>query len=104
MTVLRQQASHLLLIPTNFGYGTVLTAACAPPGCSVTHYNKYADYFTAVALYPSPIAILSFYNSNNTLILSNLAIVPTVLLHCSAVILGQGERGGGGGLCHLTAK
>jgi hypothetical protein len=38
MSVLRRKASHLLLIRTNFGYGTVLTAACARPGCSATDY------------------------------------------------------------------
>jgi hypothetical protein len=42
MSVLRLQASHLLLIRTNLGYGTVLTAACAPQGCSATDY--YYDY------------------------------------------------------------
>jgi hypothetical protein len=31
--VLELQASHLLLIRTNLGYGTVLTAACAYRGC-----------------------------------------------------------------------
>jgi hypothetical protein len=36
--VLRQQVSHLLLICTNLGYGTALTAACARWGCSATHY------------------------------------------------------------------
>jgi hypothetical protein len=35
--VLRQQPSHLFLIRTNIGYGTVLTAACARKGCSATH-------------------------------------------------------------------
>jgi hypothetical protein len=34
--VLGQQASHLLLIHTNLGYGTVLTAACARQCCSVS--------------------------------------------------------------------
>jgi hypothetical protein len=34
----RQQASHLLLIRTNLGYGTVLTAVSARQGCSATHY------------------------------------------------------------------
>jgi hypothetical protein len=36
LTVLRQQLSHLCLIHTNLGYGTVLTAACAHLGCSAT--------------------------------------------------------------------
>jgi hypothetical protein len=35
---LRQQASHLLLIRTDFGYGTVVTAACARPGCIATDF------------------------------------------------------------------
>jgi hypothetical protein len=34
MRVLGLQASHLLLIRTNLGCGTVLTAACARRGCS----------------------------------------------------------------------
>jgi hypothetical protein len=37
MSVLRQLTSHLLLIRTNSGYGTVLTAACTRPGCSDSH-------------------------------------------------------------------
>jgi hypothetical protein len=36
MNVLRLQTSHLLLIRTNWGYGTVLMAACACQGCSST--------------------------------------------------------------------
>jgi hypothetical protein len=38
MSVLRRQASHLLLIRTNLGHGTVLTAASARQGCSATDY------------------------------------------------------------------
>jgi hypothetical protein len=38
MCVLGSQASHLLLIRTNFGYGTVLTAACAHQGCSLVWF------------------------------------------------------------------
>jgi hypothetical protein len=34
MSVLGRQASHLLLIRTDSGRGTVLTADCAPQGCS----------------------------------------------------------------------
>jgi hypothetical protein len=34
MSVLGLQTSHLLLILTNLGFGTVLTAACAREGCS----------------------------------------------------------------------
>jgi hypothetical protein len=41
MRVLGLQASHLLLIRTNLGYGTVLTAACARQGCSATDYCYY---------------------------------------------------------------
>jgi hypothetical protein len=36
MSVLRRWASHLLLIRTNLGYGTVLRAACAHQGCNAT--------------------------------------------------------------------
>jgi hypothetical protein len=45
MSVLRQQTSHLLLICTNFGYGTVLMAACAHPQCSATQYYYYNYYY-----------------------------------------------------------
>jgi hypothetical protein len=38
MSILGRQASHLLLIRTNLGYGTVLTAACAHPGCSASRF------------------------------------------------------------------
>jgi hypothetical protein len=38
MSVLGRQTSHLLLIRTDLGYGTVLTAACARQGCSATDY------------------------------------------------------------------
>jgi hypothetical protein len=41
MSVLGQQTSHLLLIRTNFGYGTALTAACARQGFSTTDYYCY---------------------------------------------------------------
>jgi hypothetical protein len=34
MSVLGLQASHLLLIRTNSGYGTVLTPACGHQDCS----------------------------------------------------------------------
>jgi hypothetical protein len=41
-SVFRRQASHLLLIRTNLGYGTVLTAACAHQGCSdIDYYYHY---------------------------------------------------------------
>jgi hypothetical protein len=33
MSVLRRQTSHLLLIRTNLGCGTVFTAACSRQGC-----------------------------------------------------------------------
>jgi hypothetical protein len=39
--MLRQETSHLFLIPTNFGYGTVLTADCARQGCSAYYYYYY---------------------------------------------------------------
>jgi hypothetical protein len=41
MSVLRRQASHLLLIRTNLGCGTALTAACARPGCRATDYHHH---------------------------------------------------------------
>jgi hypothetical protein len=44
MRVLGRQASHLLLIRTSLGYGTVLTAACARQGCSATDYYYYYKY------------------------------------------------------------
>jgi hypothetical protein len=34
--IMKQKASHLLLIRTNLGYGNVLTAACARQGCSAS--------------------------------------------------------------------
>jgi hypothetical protein len=34
ISALGREASHLLLIRTNLGYGTVLTAACALQGCN----------------------------------------------------------------------
>jgi hypothetical protein len=36
MRVLGLQTSHLLLIRTNLGYGTVLTVACHCQGCSAS--------------------------------------------------------------------
>jgi hypothetical protein len=44
MCVLRQKASHLLLIRTNSGYGTLLTAACVRQGCSA------GDYYCSIYL------------------------------------------------------
>jgi hypothetical protein len=44
MRVLRQQTSHLLLIRTNLGHGTVLTAACARQACSAKDYYYYYYY------------------------------------------------------------
>jgi hypothetical protein len=38
LVVLRRQPSHLLLIRTNLGSGTVLTAACARQVCCATDY------------------------------------------------------------------
>jgi hypothetical protein len=43
-SVLRRLASHLLLIRTNLGYGTVLTADCGRPGCSATNCCYYCLY------------------------------------------------------------
>jgi hypothetical protein len=45
VSVLRRWTSHLPLIRTNLGYGTVLTAACARQGCSATHYYYYYYYY-----------------------------------------------------------
>jgi hypothetical protein len=39
--VLRRYVSHLLLLRTNFGYGTVWTAPSARQGCSATDYYYY---------------------------------------------------------------
>jgi hypothetical protein len=44
MDVLMRSASHLLLIGTNLGYGTVLTEACALQGCSATGDDDYYYY------------------------------------------------------------
>jgi hypothetical protein len=41
MSVLRRQASHLLLIRTNSGYVSVLTAACVRWGCSASDLVFY---------------------------------------------------------------
>jgi hypothetical protein len=41
MSVLRQLTSHLLLIRTNLGCGSVLTAACASRGYSAIDYYYY---------------------------------------------------------------
>jgi hypothetical protein len=38
MSVLRQQTSHVLLIPSDLGYGLILTPAFAYQGCSATVY------------------------------------------------------------------
>jgi hypothetical protein len=43
--VLRLQTGHLLLIRTDLGYGTVLTAASARQGCSATDYYYYYYYY-----------------------------------------------------------
>jgi hypothetical protein len=51
MRVLGLQTSHLLLIRTNLGYGTVLTAACAHPGCSATDCYYYYYYKLNVMIY-----------------------------------------------------
>jgi hypothetical protein len=45
MRVLWQQASHLLLIRTNLGNGTVLTAACARQGCSASAFLLFYIHF-----------------------------------------------------------
>jgi hypothetical protein len=57
MSVLGQQASHLILIRTDLGHGTALTAACARQGCSATDsvgpiYNSVVVYTHASRQYP----------------------------------------------------
>jgi hypothetical protein len=47
MSVLGLQASHLLLIRTNLGYGTILTAACASRGFNATDFYYY-DYYIII--------------------------------------------------------
>jgi hypothetical protein len=46
----RRQASHLLLIRTNFGYGTVLTVASARQGCSTTDYYYFIIYILGLII------------------------------------------------------
>jgi hypothetical protein len=47
------QTSHLLLICTNLGYGTVLTAACARQGCSAAYCCCCCCYYFMVFVYTS---------------------------------------------------
>jgi hypothetical protein len=69
-SVLRRQASHLLLIRTNFGYGTVLTAACARQGCSATDYYYYYYYY-----YYEVIFVTVFTTSDSPVILTRNSVV-----------------------------
>jgi hypothetical protein len=61
MRVLRREASHLFLIPTNLGYGTVVTAACARQGISATEsftcFSWYCEicYAVKVWIYSLPL-------------------------------------------------
>jgi hypothetical protein len=48
--VLRRPTSHLLLIRTNLGYGTVLTAACTRQGCSATDFIIIIIIIVVVAI------------------------------------------------------
>jgi hypothetical protein len=50
MRVLRLRASHLLLIRTKSGYGTVPTVACASQGCSDRDFYYYYFQFTDIVL------------------------------------------------------
>jgi hypothetical protein len=43
MSELGLQASHLLLIRTNLGYGTILMVACTQ-GCSASDYYCHSYY------------------------------------------------------------
>jgi hypothetical protein len=56
MRVLRQRASHLLLIRTDLGYGTVLPVACARPGCSAPdcYYYYHYHYVIKILLLTTP--------------------------------------------------
>jgi hypothetical protein len=61
MRVLGLQASHLLLIRTNLGYGTVLTAACTPQGCSACGL-VFSAYLNVIFIF-SPIVFLGTQKS-----------------------------------------
>jgi hypothetical protein len=58
--IIRHQASHLHLIHTNLGYGTVLTAACCRQGCSATDDDDY--YYCKELLGNIPSKMLSSQN------------------------------------------
>jgi hypothetical protein len=57
----QQQASHLLLVRTNLGYRTILTAACTRPGCSATHYYYIIIIIIMGANSPSFVETVSVY-------------------------------------------
>jgi hypothetical protein len=58
MRVLGLQTSHLQLIRTNLGYGTILTAVGARQGCSATdyyyHYHPFILQFSLASLLSVP--------------------------------------------------
>jgi hypothetical protein len=68
-SVLRRQVSHLLLIHTNFGYGTILMAACACQGCSATDHHhhhheqqsKLQESFCSLHVYSSDLGMSFFH-------------------------------------------
>jgi hypothetical protein len=50
MSVLGLLASHLLLIHTNLGCGTVLMAACTHKGCSASGYHHHHHHHLDVII------------------------------------------------------
>jgi hypothetical protein len=68
MRVLGLQTSHLLLIRTNLGYGTVLTAACARQGCS-------ASGLFVFFLCPQNISVFRTYGYDRGMILTYIMII-----------------------------
>jgi hypothetical protein len=63
-SVLGRSVSHLLLIRTNLGHGTLLTAACARQGCSATDYYYYYYYYVTFTFLRVPDFVLSTSFSN----------------------------------------
>jgi hypothetical protein len=63
MSVLGLEASHLLLIHTNLGCGTVLTAACARQGCSAEDYYYY--FFIIIFITATTDTIVRTANEHN---------------------------------------
>jgi hypothetical protein len=65
MSVLRWQTSHLLLIRTNLGYGTILIAACAHQGCHATDYLLFYLFITT-SVKPRPPIIKNYLKTDRT--------------------------------------